>query len=261
LRIGQIDEQFNVDATALTTALKNAVHEWNAATGKNLFVVRDDGDVAVNLLFDGRQDTVNQLAREEREISALSEDLSARLQAHTSILERHKSAVAEWNRETEAHNKLVEMIDARSASLVENPEDYVALQAERQRIDEMGAHLNEGKRYLVRQGELIIKDTSNLEAEKQSLKARIRSLRERFSSNVLPDGEHRRGLSVNEINVYTFHNLETFHVVLLHEMGHALGLPHIDERPAIMHPVIEHGSGLSNLTPLDIQAALALCES
>jgi FtsZ-binding cell division protein ZapB len=261
LRVGQIDKQFDIDATVLTTALKNAAHEWNTATGRTLFVVRDDGHVAVNLLFDGRQDSINQLAREQREISALSENLSTQLKSLSMTLKLHKSAVAKWNREMEEHNKLVEMINARSDSLVQNSEDYVALQVERQRIDEMGIDLKDVKQQLVRHRELLDKHASDLKSERESLKARIRSLRERFSSHLLPAGEHRRGLLVNEINAYTFLNLETFHLLLLHEMGHALGVSHIEEQPAIMYPVIGHESGPSNLTPLDIQAALALCGS
>jgi predicted Zn-dependent protease len=98
-----------------------------------------------------------------------------------------------------------------------------------------------------------------LKQEGEALNARIRSVQERFPPSVVTEGEHRRGPSVNEINIYTFHNLKEFHVVLLHELGHVLGLPHTDERPTIMHPLIEHGSGPYHLTSSDVQAALNLC--
>jgi predicted Zn-dependent protease len=130
----------------------------------------------------------------------------------------------------------------------------------------MGNVLKETEQQLVGAREHLKKDLSDQrESERESFKARIRSLRERLSSysssHPVPAGEHRRGLLVNEINLYTFFNPETFHVLLLHEMGHALGLPHTEQQPAIMHPVIDYRSDLSNLTPLDIQAALALCGS
>ncbi len=259
LGIGQIDEQFNVDAAVLTDALENAVNEWNTATSSPLFVARDNGDVTVNLLFDGRQDSIDQLAREEREISALSEDLKARMQRHAIAVRRIASTVAEWNRQTEEHNKRIDLLNAQAAAPLENQEEYAILQAEQQQLEEIGARLKETQRALMLQSDLINKEASDLKVDGESINARIRSLHERFPPTVFTEGEHRRGLSVNEINVYTFHDLNEFHVVLLHEMGHALGLPHTDEPNAIMRPIIEHGSDISHLSPSDVQAALDLC--
>jgi hypothetical protein len=259
LTIGQIGEQFNIDSTTLRNAVEAAANEWNTATGELLFVVRDGGDVTVNLLFDGRQDSINQLAAEEREISAVSEALKARIQLHDAAVRDIESAVASWNRETELHNMRVEVMNARPATPVESSDDYAALQAERQEITATSGRLHEAQQSLMLERDRVNQDAMLLKQEGEALNARIRSVQERFPPSVVTEGEHRRGPSVNEINIYTFHNLKEFHVVLLHELGHALGLPHTDEQPTIMHPLIEHGSGPYHLTPLDVQAALNLC--
>jgi hypothetical protein len=259
LSIGQIDEPFNIDSATLRNAVETAANEWNTATGESLFVVRDDADVTVNLLFDGRQDSINQLAAEEREISVLSADLKARIQQHDAAVRQIESAATTWNRETELHNKRVEFMNARSATPVESTDDYAALQAERQEITATSARLQDAQRSLMVERARVNQDAALLQQEGEALNARIRSVQERFPPSVVTEGEHRRGPSVNEINIYTFHNLKEFHVVLLHELGHVLGLPHTDEQPTIMHPLIEHGSGPYHLTSLDVQAALKLC--
>ena len=259
LTIGQIDEQFNVTTETLRGALESAVHEWNSATGRSLFVVREEGEVTINLLFDGRQDSINQLAAEERGIAAISEDLKARVQSHEAAATRIKTAVASWNNETESHNKRVEGMNSRAAAEVENQDDYAALQAEQNEISQVIGRLEESKRRLMLETELLNREAIALNEERETLNARIQSVHDRFPPTIFTQGEHRRGLAVNEINIYTFYDIKEFYLVLLHEMGHALGLPHIEERPAIMYPVIEHGSDLSNLTPSDVQAALDMC--
>ena len=259
LTIGQIDEQFNIDAESLRNAVEAAANEWNNATGEPLFVVRGDDAVTVNLLFDGRQDSINQLAAEEREISAVSEALKARIQRHDATVREIESAAATWNRETELHNKRVELMNARAATPVESADDYAALRAEQQEITATSARLKEAQRSLMLERDRMNQDAALLKQEGEALTARIRSVQERFPPSVVTEGEHRRGPSVNEINIYTFHNLKEFHVVLLHELGHVLGLPHTDEQPTIMHPLIEHGSGPYHLTSSDVQAALNLC--
>lgn len=259
LSIGQVDAQFNVTADTLRGALESAVHEWNTATGKPLFVARDDGEVTINLLFDGRQDSINQLAAEEREIAALSEDLKARVANYEAAANRIKGAVASWSQETASHNKRVEEMNVITAAGVESSHDYAALQDEQHRITQFGAQLEESKRSLMIESDLLNRDAVALNEERDALNARIQSLHDRFPPTIFTQGEHRRGLAVNEINIYTFYDTDEFRVVLLHEMGHTLGLPHTEERPAIMYPVIEHGSDLSNLTPSDVRAALAIC--
>ncbi|WP_089942832.1 matrixin family metalloprotease [Candidatus Entotheonella palauensis] len=60
--------------------------------------------------------------------------------------------------------------------------------------------------------------------------------------------------------IFQFHDMDDLLLVLAHEMGHALGLNHIEPPEAIMHALMG-SQNINDLapTPADIEALQAMC--
>ena len=62
---------------------------------------------------------------------------------------------------------------------------------------------------------------------------------------------HKGEFDGREITVFEFHDMRDFTMVIAHELGHALGLGHVDDRTVIMHAV----GGEQTIEPLGLAAA------
>ena len=64
-----------------------------------------------------------------------------------------------------------------------------------------------------------------------------------------------------EINIYQYYDFPDLRLTLAHELGHALGIDHVDDTNAIMYYLLE-SQDVVNLKPteFDLQALFEICE-
>ena len=61
--------------------------------------------------------------------------------------------------------------------------------------------------------------------------------------------------SMTKIEIYGFDNLKQLKVVLAHEIGHLVGIPHIENKGALMNPIVQKNQEMNlSLTQDDIKA-------
>jgi hypothetical protein len=258
-----VDPEFKLDELTLTSAVQRAAEEWNYTTGHTWFRLSNSDGIPVNLLFDGRQENI-----EERKL--LQQDLdteAARLRAKTTetieaglAVERVKSS---WSREkadydarVSSHNDEVKRLEGGEyveqnirERLEQEERELLVLQ---RRLKESASQLNQA----IQSHNDTVEEVRRGEEDRI---ARIRAVRERYPSRKINEAEHRTGPFVNEINVYAFTDEDNLHVVLLHEMGHAIGLEHSNVPEAVMAAVHQSGISSYRLAPADIAAARTVC--
>ena len=263
LRVGDIDPQFNLDTAVIQRAIGRAAEEWNSRAGVTLFSISMTGDVPVNFLFDGRQDELDQLKATEAsidsELARLKAEQAKRV-AESESIDRHvKELEGERNRyerEVAVFNADVARIESEGAI---TPQVRAEMTRRRDALQALRGDLEASSSRITNEINEYNQRARETEQEGEALNEKITELKERFPPRLIKEAEHRVGAFVNEINVYTYTDENELDYTLLHELGHAIGLPHSDQPSSIMSPVRQVGAAPSHLTPEDIAAARERC--
>ena len=260
-RIGQVDDRFGLSPLAYREAVEEAGRLWEKALGRPLFVYDSTADFAINLIYDKRQQATvdsQELTRKMKQAEHSNLQVRDRFDYWQDIYDAksqaYEEAVNNFQAQIKAYNAKVDEWNDKGGV----PEDQAdAFNAERDALDQMRADIDAKRDEL---GE-IGKTLSSLEGQSATLVAAYNTNVHTYNALYGVKTPFNKGIYDGEsISVFQYRDANDLRLVLAHEMGHALGIDHVEPAKAIMHAMMG-AQNLDDLTPTaaDIKAMQAVC--
>ncbi len=258
--IGTIDRRFTISKDMVQAYAAQAAKTWNDAYAPNplLSYLAQGGDISINFVYDERQRTTIQNEKLKRSIeedkdqlddlkqtldslkseyTTLGQTIDARTKAYTEHLATHNSEAGYWNTQGGAPNAEYQRLQREAAAL---ETERAAINRDIARYNTLGLAIqNYGKSH----NQVVSTINQKIETLNET------ALREFEEGTYDP--------STNTITIYEYSDDTSLKRVLTHELGHAIGLQHVDDKQAIMYAVNE-GTNLT-LTEADKKELLRIC--
>ena len=236
--LGTVDSGFELSKEDFLSTIKDGERMWETAVNKNLFTyVPAGGELTINLVYDKRQENTQ-----------IMNNIDSSIKNNQSSYDGLKNEVDSLKNEFEVkksnlENKINTLKNKNGRYTKESINEINGLQAE---LNNFVVKINKAV-------DELNKSAYSINSQATQYNHIGDELGDQFE-----EGLYHSDRSGKYIDIYQFENKEKLERVLMHELGHALSLDHLNNPDDIMYAM---NTGI-NLVPTedDINALKAHCE-
>lgn len=258
--IGTISPEFNLSKEQVRQYLADAETVWEKNAGRELFKRTDKGTVTVNFVFDERQafadsqqSQKSDLDKKRAETEALMDTIDDERKKYDDSSQEYKEAVSAYEKKLNAYNEKVNGYNDQGGA----PSDvYAQLEKEKQALNRESDTLNHTADNLNELAQKINELSQKSSELIDVYNKEVAVYNDEFGfAREFTQGDYQN----NVINIYKFSTDNEVRKVLAHELGHALGIDHVEGESSVMYYLLENTSSFPELSKQDTKAYNLVC--
>ncbi len=258
--IGSIAPEFNLSKEKAQVYLADAEKVWESETGRQLFYYSEGKGVTVNFIFDERQAmaesqqsqklTLDKKKTDNQELLSTIDGLRTQYETDSKA---YQDKVSAYEAKLTAYNNKVNGYNDRGGA----PADvYASLEKEKNALSKESSSLNATSDKLNELAKKINELSQKSGQIVDGYNTEVAQYNKEFGfSREFTQGDYQDKV----INIYKFSTDNEVRKVLAHELGHSLGLNHVDGESSIMYYLLKDTTSAPVLSLEDKSAFTALC--
>ena len=235
-KIGTFDSRFGLTKTQFIKEIEQSGEVWGEAIDKKLFYYDEKGSLTINLIYDSRQaitEDVNYLALEIENSKQNAEALRMSYEQEKVLYDKDSTQltkdIANFQLRYDAYTSKVASYNASGGA---QKIEYEAMMSELANLKQESKILEERRLALIYYVESINKKVSRYNEFVTYVNSLIRK------SNALGANKFTEGRFTpytNVIDIYQYNDSIKLRRLLIHELGHVLGINHTKNIQSIMY--------------------------
>lgn len=234
-RVGTIDSKFNITRSEFLSDIQEAAQIWNTSLQKNLFKYDPNSQFPINFVYDERQKLSTQINQLDSQLKQQDNSLTPQQSEYQNRVSNFKKRLASFNSDVDYWNSH----GGAPADVYKKLNDEkISLQQEANSLNDMAKTLSQSV------------NQYNLHVQELNQTVGVFNQALQFKPE---EGLYSVNGDKKQIDIYFNVSKEELIHTLAHEMGHALGLDHVNNTEDLMYPKTNNVITLSkdNLSQLE----------